>query len=148
MGRTIAAVVVGYVVMALLIFVTFTLAYLAMGTERAFMPSSYNPTGLWLAASFALGLLASVVGGYVCAAIATSSKAPKILAGVVFVLGLLMAIPAITAKESPKVRTSEVSNMDAMMNAVQPTWVTLLNPFIGVGGTLLGASFKRPRKFM
>lgn len=145
MGRIIGAVVVGYLVMALLIFVTFTGAYLAMGPDRAFMPFSYNPTTLWLATSFSLGLLSAVVGGVVCAAIAKSGKAPSILAGVVLVLGLLMAIPTITAAPDKKlkVRDATVSNIDAMMNAVQPTWVILLNPFLGAAGTLLGASFKR-----
>ena len=145
MGRIIGAVVVGYVVMALLIFGTFTLAYLAMGADGAFKPSSYDATPLWLATSFALGLLAAVVAGFVCASIAKGTKAPAILAGAVLVLGLLMAIPVLTARiaNSPKVRSSEVGNMDAMMDAEQPAWVALLNPFVGAAGTLLGASFKR-----
>ena len=145
MGRIIGGVVVGYVVMALLVFGTFTLAYLAMGTDGAFKPSSYDVTPLWLATSFALGLLAAVVGGFVCASIAKGTKAPAILAGAVLVLGLLMAIQVLTAPaaDSPKVRSSEVGNMDAMMSAEQPAWVALLNPFVGVAGTLLGASFKR-----
>lgn len=145
MGRIIGAVVVGYLVMALLIFGTFTLAYLAMGADGAFKPSSYDATPLWLAVSFALGLLAAVVGGFVCASIAKGTKAPAILAGAVLILGLLMAIPVLTARNanSPKVRSSEVGNMDAMMSAEQPAWVALLNPFVGVAGTLLGASFKR-----
>ena len=145
MGRIIGAVVVGYVVMTLLIFGTFTLAYLAMGADGAFKPSSYDATPLWLAVSFALGLLAAVVAGFVCASIAKGTKAPAILAGAVLVLGLLMAIPVVTSRnaDAPKVRSSEVGNMDAMMHAEQPAWVALLNPFIGVAGTLMGASFKR-----
>lgn len=145
MGRIIGAVVVGYLVMVLLIFGTFTLAYLNMGADGAFKPSSYDATPLWLATSFAWGITAAVVGGFTCAAIAKRGKAPSILAGLVLVLGLLMAIPAITAApdKKSKVRDEAVSNMDAMMNAVQPTWVVLLNPFLGAAGTLLGASFKR-----
>ena len=145
MGRIIGAVVVGYVVMALLIFGTFTLAYLAMGTDGAFKPSSYDATPLWLVTSFSLGLLAAAVGGVVCAAIAKGTKAPTILAGAVLVLGLLMAIPVLTTRiaNSPKVRSSEVGNMDAMKSAEQPAWVALLNPFVGAVGTLLGASIKR-----
>jgi len=57
----------------------------------------------------------------------------------------LIAIPVLTAPvaDSPKVRSSEVGNMDVMMNADQPAWVALLNPFVGAVGTLLGANFKR-----
>ncbi len=145
MGRIIGAVVVGYLMMAVLIFGTFTLAYLAMGADKAFMPASYDPSGLWLVSSFALGLLASIAGGFVCAAIAKEAKAAKILAGVALVLGLLMAIPALTtpAADPPKVRSSDAGSMDAMMEATQPAWVALLNPFVGAVGVLLGASFKR-----
>ena len=146
MGRIIGAVVVGYLVMALLIFGTFTLAYLAMGADGAFKPSSYDATPLWLVTSFALGLLAAVAAGFVCASIAKGTKAPAILAGAVLVLGLFVcAIPVLTARMAnpPKVRSSEVGNMDAMMNAEQPAWVALLNPFVGAAGTLLGARFKR-----
>lgn len=145
MGRAIGGVVVGYVVMAGLVFVTFSLAYLAMGADRAFQPGKYEPTNLWLVASFVLGLLAAVVGGLVCAAIAKGGKAPTVLAGVVLVLGLLFAIPVITASlaDQAKVRESTVSNMEAMTIAVHPIWVALLNPFIGAAGTLWGASFIR-----
>jgi len=145
MGRIIGAVVVGYVVMALLVFGTFTLAYLAMGADGAFKLSSYDATPLWLAVSFVLGLFAAVVGGFICAVIAKGTKAPTILAGAVLVLGVLMAIPVLTTRiaNPPKVRSSEVGNFDAMKNAEQPAWVALLNPFLGAAGTLLGASFKR-----
>ncbi len=40
--------------------------------------------------------------------------------------------------------TADVSNLEAMQNAVQPLWVAILNPVLGVVGVLLGAGLRRP----
>jgi hypothetical protein len=95
MGRTIAGVVAGFGAMFLTVFLSLTVAYLAMGTERAFQPGSFEVTGAWLAVMFVVNIAAALVGGFVCAAIAPSPKAPIALAVVVLVLGLLSAIPAL-----------------------------------------------------
>ena len=57
MLRTILGVILGYVAMAVLIFLTFTLAYLTMGSEGAFQPGTYEVTALWLVVSFVLSLV-------------------------------------------------------------------------------------------
>jgi hypothetical protein len=144
MLKIVLGVIVGYAVLALLIFVTFTLAYLAMGAESAFQPGSYQPSALWLAVSFALGLIASIAAGFICVVIAKNAKAPLALAGLVVVLGLLLALPILLASESgqPQVREGNVGNLEAMQNAKQPAWVMVLNPFIGAAGVLLGARLK------
>ena len=136
--------VLGYIVMAILVFATFSAAYLAMGADRAFEPGSYEVSPLWLVTSFALAFLAAVVGGLVCAFASNSRKATLIFAGLIVVLGLVMAIPAMSVPD-PGPRTAEVDNMEAMMKAKQPTWVALVNPFLGAIGVLLGASM-RPTK--
>lgn len=146
MLRNIGGVVVGYILMALTVFLTFSAAYLLMGTSGAFKPDTYEVSNLWLATSFVLSLVAAVVGGYACAAIARRGRAPLVLALLVVVLGLLAAIPALRAANSGRdrlTRPAEVSNMEAMQNAVQPGWVALLNPFIGAAGVVLGASLRR-----
>lgn len=143
MVRAVAGVLLGYVTMAVLVFTTFTTAYLGMGTDQAFCPGSYDPSPLWTAVSFVLGFVAAVVGGYACARVSRLPKPPLVLAGLVIVLGLLSAIPHLTATDEPKSRSGDVSNMEAMMNAHQPAWVALLNPFIGAAGVLVG-SRRRP----
>ena len=67
------------------------------------------------------------------------------LAGLIIVLGLAMAIPVLTHDDSndPKIRTSDLSNMDAMNQAKQPTWMALLNPFLGAFGVFVGARLGR-----
>jgi hypothetical protein len=141
MLRIIGGVIVGYVVMALLIFATFTGLYLAIGADRAFLPDSYLPSPTWITASIILGFLAAMVGGYVAFAIGRTATAPRALAGVALLIGLFSAYPALMPAENdprPNVRTGEVSNMEAMMNARQPAWIALLNPVIAVAGILYG----------
>lgn len=144
MLRTIGGVIVGYVVMFLLVFVIFSLAYLSLGADGAFKPGLYEVSSLWLVISFAVGLIAAIAGGFVCALIAQNTKASLALAGLVLVLGLLSAIPVLTANDNrPQIRTASVGNMEAMMNARQPSWVALLNPLIGAIGVLFGARLKK-----
>ena len=147
MWRNVGAVILGYVVMFAVVFVTFSIAFLMMGTTGAFEEGSYDVTVLWLIISFALGLIAAVAGGFACAAVAKGSRAPLALAGLVLVLGLLMALPVLTASDDgqPDPREADVSTYDAMQQAKQPPWVTLANPFVGVVGVLLGAKLRPGR---
>lgn len=143
MLRTIFGVILGYVTMAVLVFVTFTAIYLAIGAEKAFEPGSYNPSVLWIAIMFAVGLTAAIAGGYVSAMIARNMKSPMLLAALVLVLGTLLAIPALQPQEGePKARGGDVSNFDAMQQARTPGWVALLNPVVGVAGVVLGARLR------
>lgn len=147
MLRNIGGVIVGYVLMALTIFLTFTAAYLLMGTNAAFKPDTYEVSNLWLVTSFILAFGAAMLGGYACAAIARAgSRAPIALAVLVIVLGVLAAVPTLRAANAGRdrlTRPAEVSNMQAMQNAMQPGWVAVLNPIIGAGAILLGASLRR-----
>jgi hypothetical protein len=147
MGRLIGSVVLGYVVMSVLVFMSFTGLFLVLGSERSFQPGSYEASMLWIAVSTVLGVLAAVAGGWTCAVVARGARGPRVLAGVVIVLGLILAIPVITARAEPALRSGEVTNMEAMQNARQPVWVALLNPFLGAVAVMLGArlSARPPR---
>jgi uncharacterized membrane protein len=143
MVRAILGVVVGYVVMALLVFLTFSVAYLAMGSSGAFRPGSFDPSMLWIITSIILGFLAALVGGYTCAVISKSKRATQILAAIVIVLGVIVAISALRVTDTrPNVRTGDVPNLEAMQRAKTPNWVALLNPIIGAAGVLVGARLK------
>jgi hypothetical protein len=145
MVRGIAGVILGYVVMAGLVFTTFTAAYLAMGADRAFQPGSYDVSPVWIGVSFVLGLVAAVVGGLVCAMVSRSGKGPLVLAALVLVLGLAMAVPVLAASAGPppSARTGDVANLDAMQMAKQPAWVALLNPLVGAVGVVVGSRLVR-----
>lgn len=141
MGRVIGAVVAGYAVMFVVVFLAFTGAYLAMGTDGAFQPGTYEVSVQWIAVSVVLSLLAAVAGGWVGARVAGPRSRQAILALciVVLVLGIAGALPMLMADDtSPPVRPADVPNMEAMMNARTPLWIALLTPVLGVFGVLAG----------
>ncbi len=142
MLRKILGAVVGYIVMFIIVFATFSGAYLGMGTERTFLPGSYDVTTLWIVVSFVLGLIAAIVGGFVASLIGRGG-AVKILAGIVLVLGLLTVIFVAVSPKPADARTPEVSNMEAMSKAQQPLWVAILNPVIGIIGVMIGGGLKK-----
>ena len=146
MIRGVAGVIVGYVVMALLIFLTFSVAYMGMGTNRAFNPGSFDPSLFWIVISFFLSFVAALVGGYTCAVIAKSKRAAQVLAGLVFVIGIIVAIPVLTSGDPRRnVRTGDVPNLEAMTKARTPGWVALMNPLIGAVGVMVGAGLRQAR---
>lgn len=147
MLRAIGSVVLGYLVMLVAVFITFTLAYAIIGTGGAFEENTYDISALWAVVSIVLSLASAIAGGLVCAAVARSATPPKVLAMLVVVLGLIMAIPALQqAGPIAEPRPDSVGNMEAMMSARQPAWMALLTPVIGAVGVLIGAALLgRPR---
>jgi hypothetical protein len=144
MLRIIASAIVGYLVVFLCLFALCTGAYLAMGTEAAFQPGSYQVTTTWIAVSLVLSFAAGIVGGFVSKLIARTQTGPRALAGLVLVLGLAMAAMVAMSPPPPTERAASVPNMEAMMKAQTPVWVAVLSPLIGVAGVLLGGRLKKP----
>lgn len=145
MARTIIAVIVGYVAMFVLVSATFTGAFLLMGTDWSFKPNSFEASNSWNAMALVANLVIAVIGGFVCATIARGGKAPIALAIVVFALGMLLAVPTLFANKenANRVRTRDVSQMEAMQNATQPAWVPFTFPILGAIGVLVGGKLKR-----
>jgi len=145
MLRILGAVVVGYLVLFVLMFALFTLAYLVLGADRAFEPATYDVSTIWIIASAVLGFVATFIGGVVCSSMAKGTKAPLILAGLVVVIGILFAIPVLTSTNTTAemIRDGSVGNLEAMQNAKTPAWVALLNPVLGAVGVLAGARFRK-----
>ncbi len=147
MARKIIGVIVGYVAMAAFVFISFTVLYLILGTEGSFQPGSYQVSSTWLILSLVLGFIAAIIGGYVCVLIAKNKKAALWLAGILLVLGIILALPQLNVPEEEmnKIREGEVSNMEAMQNAKQPALALILNPFIGAFGVWAGSRMWKPK---
>lgn len=145
MLRKIIGVVAGYIVMAALIFILFTTLYLILGAEGSFQPGNFHASTTWLVLSTILGLIAAVIGGLVCVIIAKDRKAAIWLAGLVLVLGIILAIPSLNIPEAEmnKVREGNVDNIEAMQNAKQPPIALILNPIIGAIGVIAGSKLKK-----
>ena len=90
-------------------------------------------------------LVMAVIAGLICAAIAPGGKAPMALAIVVFALGVLLAIPTLFANKenANRIRTGNISQMEAMQNATQPAWVPFTFPLPGAVGVLIGGKLRR-----
>lgn len=143
--RDVGAVISGYVVMLVLVVGLLSGLYLALGPDGAFEPGTYEPSVVWLIASTLLSITAALAGGFVCAAIAGVGRAPKALAVVVLVVGVVSAalMPSPQSDTRPTVRSAATPTLEAMMNARQPDWVSWTNPLIGAIGVLVGASWRR-----
>ena len=141
MVRFVAAIVLGYVAMLIVVVGVFAAAYPLVGIDRLFEPGTYQAAWGWILLSFAVGLVAAMTGGSLCARIAPETGAPLWLAAIVLVLGGLMAIPAVMTASTSRggVRPPQITMSDAKAHAEQPVWVALLNPLVGAAGILMGA---------
>jgi len=131
------AVIGAYIVMFVVMFVVFTGAYVILGTDGAFKPDSFEPSTVWIAISLVVGFLAAILGGWICTKISPSMGALMGLIVVIIVLGALQVVAA-TMAEPPGARDADLSNMEAMMQAVMPLWVAAANIVVGVVGVFLG----------
>lgn len=145
MLRAIASVVVGYIVMAVILMVVLTGVYLALGADKSFEPGLWVPSKLWIAIMIGVNIVVALAGGWVCKAIAKSSKPPRVLAGIVLALGILMAVLTMGKSAPAEARGPSVSNMEAMNKAVTPTWVNVANALIGFAGVMVGAGLGKER---
>lgn len=148
MRRMLGGALLGYAVLIALVFGFFDLAYRILGPESAFQPGTYDATSVWITLSFVLGFLAAVAGGSVAAAVANGDRGPALLAGLVIVLGLVLALLALQGGVGLEtvVPDGDVSFAEALQNARQPTWVTLVNPLVGAFGVVVGGRLRRAIK--
>ena len=140
MGRAIGGAVLGYIVMVLVIFCGLTAAWFALGSDGAFRPGVYDVSTTWVVISIIVGIIAALAGGRTARAVAKTITGPRILAGLVIVLGILSALPGLSMDPAPAVRDPSLSMFDAMAQARTPVWVLFLNPVIGAIGALIGGN--------
>jgi hypothetical protein len=145
MARSIIAVIVSYILMFVLTFCAFTGVDMVLRGDGSFKPGSFEASNLWIAIAFGVNFVIAVIGGWICAAIARGGKAPLALAIVVFVLGLLLAIPSMVAQKTNAglVRAGDVPMLEAMQKAQEPPWVPFTFPVVGFIGVLIGGRLRR-----
>ena len=142
MFRFIVAVVVGYLVMAVLVVAAFSVAVVA--PDFAFRADSLDVTAGWLVWTLAASVVAAGAGGFVAAVVARRRSAATALAGLVLGAGLLSAVGNL-AKEWPAGESAARPNVpERAARAVQPVWYSFLLPVLGAGGVLAGGRLRRP----
>lgn len=149
MGRSIVAVIVGYIVMFILSVCAFMGAYIVLGADQAFRPHSFQASKRWILMSFVVHLVVGLIGGFICTVIAKGGKAPVVLALVVLVLGILLTIPSVMMMKSKpdEIRAGFVPILEAMQKAKQPVWVPFTFPVIGAVGVVIGGKLKRQIRY-
>lgn len=139
MLRTIGSIVLGYLAMFAVVFVGLTIAYLAVGPDRAFRPGAFDVSLLWVALSIVVGFGAAYLGGWLARRVSGTPRGPQLLAALVLVLGFAMALPVLLGGPADAgIRADTLGPLDAMMQAQTPLWIMLLNPVIGAIGALVG----------
>ncbi|HSK19734.1 MAG TPA: hypothetical protein VK912_11350 [Longimicrobiales bacterium] len=139
MGRLIAGVLLGYLVMGFAVFTALSLAFMGLGSDRAFRPGVYDVSALWVVVSFVVGFGAALLGGWVARRIARTPSGPLVLAVVVAALGVAMAVLTLLGEAAdPGLRTGAVGTFEAMSYAQTPIWIMFVNPLVGAVGVLLG----------
>lgn len=143
MVKSILAVIVGYIVMAIFAFAVCTCAYIGLGVERVFQPESYDVSTIWVVIMMVIAVIGGILGGLVCAAISKSKGACMALAIVVLVVGMIGAITTSMKEHPSAARSGDVSNLEAMMKAQTPAWFCFVNPVLGAVCVMLGARMKK-----
>lgn len=139
MLRSIGAVVVGYVVMAVIVIAGHVPGMLDSGL--AFTPGTLDAKPAWLAYGIGLSLVAAALGGLVVRKLTGPSPARPVfaLAALVVVFGLAFAA---MAQFGPPPDTSkpvaEMTQKEKMDNARQPLWYAYMLPLVCAAGVVLG----------
>ncbi len=148
MLRTIAAVIVGYIVMSVWVMLTLSVAWLVLGRNFAFEPGTTNVTAGWMTVAGLLGFFGAVLAGVVAARIGRdpTNTPVKVLAGVVLGLGIVFAAANNSASRpasDPADIPEGVSVFEAASHAQQPPWYGYFTAFIGAAGILFGGRLLR-----
>jgi len=110
---------------------------LPLGPSRAFPPGTWGVGGGWVLGCIVLGVVGAYVGGRVCARVANDARGATILIAIMIVLGVVSALLPVDVATGP--RPDDVSMFEATTGAIQPAWLSWLNPLIGVVGIWLGS---------
>ncbi len=162
--RVALAVIVGYLIMAMLVMSTMFLAVQAMDLDAIFEQGFWRATSRWNTISVMISLLSAVAGGAVCERIARNKMGIRLLA-IVFVvatIGSLVTVlragpdpepvprpsteaivaAAAEAKQSPTL----YAMIEAGKHAREPGWMKIANPACGLAGAVLGAMLARRQR--
>jgi peptidoglycan/LPS O-acetylase OafA/YrhL len=145
MLRTLAGIIVGFLVMAVLVVATFGITMAVLGMDNILKPGAYWTTDTFNIIVLAGGVLAAIVGGMVCKLITRDSKATLALAAIVLALGAVSAVTNMN-RPDPPARTGTPTITDIQTHGKEPTWFGISKTVLAVAGIVVGSSLvKRAR---
>ncbi len=148
MLRAILSVIIGYVASVVWVTITMTVAWFALGTDFAYIEGTYETTISWSVIMLVLGAIGAVIAGLVVASIARTATPVKVLAGIVLVLGLVMAVyyqvgDATADEAGQAVPVEELTMWEAATVAQPPAWYSYGIPIVGCAGIIIGGRMRR-----
>jgi hypothetical protein len=143
MLKSVAGIVLGYIVMAIFGFATLTGAYLGLGADRVFEPGSYVVSALWIALMIVITVISGFLGGLTCRAISKSRTTGLFFGAIVFVISFGFALPHIMKEQTPVTRSGEVPNLQAMAMGQTPSWLCIVNPVLAGLAAVMGSRVKK-----
>ncbi len=145
MGRKILAVIVGYLVSFVWVFITLSLAWMALGAGFAYAGDTPHASTGWSLLMLVLGFIGAVLAGWVAALVGRSQQPATWLAVLMLVLGLAFAFYNTTIDREAMAMevlagrsVSEVTMMEAASISVAPVWYDWGVALIGALGAVLG----------
>lgn len=154
MLRSIAAVIISFIVMYVLIFVAFAALVFGLGIDGLLKPGSFQGNMLITIAAPSITILAGLFGGWLCVKIAgragSGGRTSIIaLAALTFAFGAVSAAVTLQKPFPADPRPADMTLEQFMAVGREPTWLAVSNPIIGsiavlVSGLLLaGAGTQR-----
>jgi hypothetical protein len=141
MLRLILAVIVSYIVMAILIVTSFVGLWYGLGPDGLLQPGSYKGNMIITIAAPGITVIGGLFGGWLCVKVAGAARARQAvvaLAGIVLVLGLAMAYFTLQKPYPADPRPPGMTVEEIMEIGREPTWVAIFNPIAGAGAVLVG----------
>tara|TARA_Y100001933_G_C18814941_1_gene486665 strand:+ start:108 stop:581 length:474 start_codon:yes stop_codon:yes gene_type:complete len=146
MLRSIAGVIVGYIALAVALFVAFSLMYMILGTDGAYKPGSWEVSTTWSIGALIIGFFVALLGGFVCKLVSGRRRGAVVaMAVLIAVLGTLEFVMQMNREPPAEPRPEQVATMDAAAKSSTPLWVAGTNVLIGTVGVLIGGNVVRSR---
>jgi hypothetical protein len=146
MLRSIAAVVLSYIAMAILVMVAFAGLWMGLGPDRLLEPGSWKGNLFFTIAVPTITAVAGLFGGWMCVKIGRGKGPAMALAALVMVLGMTMAYFTMQKPEPTGPRDPGMTMEQIMEKGREPTWVAISNPIIGAVTVLLAARLTTSRR--
>ena len=146
MLRSIAAVVLSYIAMALIVVAAFAGLLLGLGFDRLFEPGSWKGNLFFCIAVPTITAIAGLFGGWMCTKIGRGKGPAMALSALVMVVGMIMAYITMQKPEPTGPRDPNMSIKEFKDKGREPTWVAISNPIIGAFTVLLAARFTTSRR--
>lgn len=138
MIRSVIAVIASYIAMAIVVLALFSGMWFGLGPDRLLKPGSYQGSIVITILAPSITIIAGLFGGWMCAKIARGTKPVLVLAGIVVVLGGLLAAFTLQKPYPADPRPEGMTVQQIMEIGREPTWFAIANPIIGAAAILLG----------